>query len=204
VPRVPPNVQFEIDDIEEEWTFSKPFDFIHARYLAGSVRDWKKLASQCFKYLTLIGTLCFYRAYFLRHLKPGGWVEFKDWDTRAHDSTGSRDIRDNYVKLWHDEVIGACNDLGVTPYPALIIKDVATDAGFTNLHERIFPVPVGAWPKDKKLKLIGKFYEITVDEGAPAMSLRLLTQTRNWSVEEVHALNARFRKDMKSYPFYHK
>jgi hypothetical protein len=141
---------------------------------------------------------------FPRHLKPGGWVEFKDWDTRAYDSSGTRDIPNNYVKQWHEEVIGACNDLGVTPYPALIIKDVATAAGFTNLQEKVFQVPVGSWPKDKKLKLIGRYYGVTVDEGAPAMSLRLLTQVRKWTADEVHVLNARFREEMKTFPFYHK
>jgi hypothetical protein len=36
--------------MEEDWTFSTPFDFIHARYLAGAVFDWRKLAKQCFEY----------------------------------------------------------------------------------------------------------------------------------------------------------
>ena len=35
---VPPNVRFEIDDFEEEWTFGRDrFDFVHARLLIGSV-----------------------------------------------------------------------------------------------------------------------------------------------------------------------
>lgn len=36
---VPPNCSFEIDDIEKEWTWSKPFDFIFSRTLAGSFSD---------------------------------------------------------------------------------------------------------------------------------------------------------------------
>jgi len=184
---VPPNVQFEIDDMEEEWTFSAPFDFIHARYLAGAIFDWGKLAKQCFD-----------------NLKPGGWVEFKDWDVRAHDPSGSRDLPDNYVKRWHDEVIGACVELGTSPSPALVIKDVASAAGFINIQERVFEVPVGPWAKDKQKKLIGAFYGVTLDEGAPGMSMRLLTQTRGWSTGEVNVLIAKFREDIKRFPFYHK
>ena len=60
---VPPNVQFEIDDVEDGWTYQKPFDYIHSRYMAGSIRDWRGLISQC--YHTLF---------------PGGWVEFDDFD----------------------------------------------------------------------------------------------------------------------------
>jgi len=184
---VPPNVRFEIDDYEEEWTFSQPFDFIHARYLAGAVYSWEKLVKQCYK-----------------HLKPGGWVEFKEWDVRPHSSSGSLDIPDNYVKKWHDEVIGACNEIGINPHPALAIKDVVTAGGFTDIHETMYEVPVGGWAKDKKKKTIGRFYGLTLYEGAPAISLRLLTQVRGWSTAEVDVLIAKFREDMKTFPFYHK
>lgn len=41
--RVPPNVQFEIEDANDEWTYApNSFDFIHARTLAGSIFDWNK------------------------------------------------------------------------------------------------------------------------------------------------------------------
>ncbi|KAF5516488.1 Secondary metabolism regulator LAE1 [Colletotrichum siamense] len=33
----PPNVKFEIDDIEEPWTFSQPFDYIHSRIITSSL-----------------------------------------------------------------------------------------------------------------------------------------------------------------------
>jgi cyclopropane fatty-acyl-phospholipid synthase-like methyltransferase len=65
---VPPNVSFEVsvnlllastclcrltirqvEDIEEPWTFSRPFDYIHARYLANAIRDWPNLVHQCFE-----------------------------------------------------------------------------------------------------------------------------------------------------------
>jgi ubiquinone/menaquinone biosynthesis C-methylase UbiE len=37
---VPPNLKFEIEDFTEEWTFpGNTFDYIHMRYLYGSVPD---------------------------------------------------------------------------------------------------------------------------------------------------------------------
>jgi hypothetical protein len=92
----------------------------------------------------------------------------------------------------------------VEPCPGLILKDVATKAGFTRIQEKVLPVPVHSWPKDKKLKLIGRFYGLTLDEGAPAISMRLLTQVRGWTADEVHVLVARAREAMKKYQFYHK
>jgi hypothetical protein len=49
ITRVPPNARFEVDDIEEEWTFSGNFDFIFSRFMTGSIRDWPKLFQQGFK-----------------------------------------------------------------------------------------------------------------------------------------------------------
>ena len=47
--RVPPNVLFEVDDVEAEWPDREPFDFIHSRYMCGSIEDWQKLLGQAFR-----------------------------------------------------------------------------------------------------------------------------------------------------------
>lgn len=46
---VPPNLTFQIDEFDDEWTYSRSFDYIHARLLAGRVRDWPRLMRQCFE-----------------------------------------------------------------------------------------------------------------------------------------------------------
>lgn len=46
---VPPNTEFFIDDLESDWTFVNPFDFIYVRMLTGSIRDWPKLVGQAFQ-----------------------------------------------------------------------------------------------------------------------------------------------------------
>ena len=46
---VPPNLTFEIDDIESEWSFSTGFDLIHSRHMDFAIADWGKLVKQCFK-----------------------------------------------------------------------------------------------------------------------------------------------------------
>jgi hypothetical protein len=49
---VPPNVNFYIDDLEDEWTYSSKFDFIFSRFMTGSIKDWKKYLAQCFEYVS--------------------------------------------------------------------------------------------------------------------------------------------------------
>ncbi|KAJ4172517.1 hypothetical protein NW754_002718 [Fusarium falciforme] len=46
---VPPNVSFFVDDVEEEWTYTSPFDFIYLRAMTGSIRNWPKLFSQAYQ-----------------------------------------------------------------------------------------------------------------------------------------------------------
>lgn len=37
---VPPNCQFEVDDLEKEWTWTKPFDYIFSRMMIMSFASW--------------------------------------------------------------------------------------------------------------------------------------------------------------------
>ena len=58
---IPPNCKFEIDDYNSEWTFSQNFDFIHARGLAGTSKDYPAIVKQAY-----------------HALNPGGWLEMID------------------------------------------------------------------------------------------------------------------------------
>ncbi|KAK5016777.1 hypothetical protein LTR16_003075 [Cryomyces antarcticus] len=49
---VPPNLQFEVDDLEEEWLY-KPnsFDFIHVRFMFLAIKDYPAMLEQAYKYV---------------------------------------------------------------------------------------------------------------------------------------------------------
>jgi hypothetical protein len=50
--RVPPNLQFQIDDCELDWTFEKEsFDYIHIRGLQLSIKDWPRFLKQAYQYV---------------------------------------------------------------------------------------------------------------------------------------------------------
>jgi hypothetical protein len=46
--RVPPNVKFEVDDVEQPWVHDK-FDYIFSRYMSTSILDWPKLVENVFE-----------------------------------------------------------------------------------------------------------------------------------------------------------
>lgn len=48
---VPPNCAFEVDDIEEDWTYKSKFDLIFLRMMTGSLSDWPRCFKQCYEYV---------------------------------------------------------------------------------------------------------------------------------------------------------
>ncbi|TVY27816.1 Secondary metabolism regulator LAE1 [Lachnellula hyalina] len=173
---VPPNVSFEVDDIERPWEFSRPFDFIHCRYLAGSIVDWPRLVAQAFQFT-----------------KPGGWVEFQDFDMQFYSTDGTF-VPGSPPNVWTDEVIAAIKVFGREPEPGPKLEQWVRDAGFENVNHRLIPIPVGMWPKDKRMKEIGACDLSMFLEGLEGISLRAFTNARGWSPEEVLAFLPSVRK----------
>ncbi|KFY83898.1 hypothetical protein V500_09805 [Pseudogymnoascus sp. VKM F-4518 (FW-2643)] len=176
---VPPNVQFEVDDMEQEWTFKTPFDLIHVRFLACSIMDWPKLARQCYT-----------------HTKSGGWVEFKDWDLHITSPDNSLP-KDSYLYQYHKLVEDAIAKMHREYAPGPNLKKWAEEAGYVNVTERIIPLPIGVWPKDKELKEIGAWNYLCLIEGLEAICMRLFTAVLEWSAEEVLVFLTKVRSELK-------
>ncbi|KAL1994794.1 hypothetical protein VTN49DRAFT_981 [Thermomyces lanuginosus] len=174
---VPPNVKFLVDDIESEWAYEdKPFDFIHARYLAVSIRDFAKLIKQCY-----------------RSVKPGGWVEFQDWDGYPYSEDGSLD--DTGLQRYFNEAYGAFEKAGYEVRPGPKLEEWFRDAGFVNIHVEKFIVPHGVWPKDRHLKKVGAWMQAQAEAGFEGGALAALTRYKNWTKEEVMVLASQARTD---------
>ena len=47
--RVPPNVKFQIDNIEHPWTYRQKFDFIFGRYLMMALKDYFAVIKQSYE-----------------------------------------------------------------------------------------------------------------------------------------------------------
>ncbi|BDD61381.1 hypothetical protein MPDQ_001215 [Monascus purpureus] len=177
---VPPNVQFEVDDIESDWAFKTPFDFIHSRYMSSAVKSWPRLFQQTFE-----------------HLKPGGYFEFLDFDFNYRSDDGSvKETHDMYINA--AEYIRAANILGQEPCPGPKLKAWAEDAGFVNIKERRLKIPSGPWPKDPTLKELGAWHQIQALEGIEAWTMGLFTRVLGWSPEEVQVHLAKARKDIQN------
>jgi hypothetical protein len=72
--RVPSNVRFIIDDLNQEWSFpADSFDFIHVRGLAGCVDDWSELLGQCYEYVPNSGKLDLWNVLTVTQPSQAGW-----------------------------------------------------------------------------------------------------------------------------------
>ena len=50
---IPPNVEFIVDDIEDEWAYPTNFDFAHLRFTGICIQDNAKLLSSIFQSVPL-------------------------------------------------------------------------------------------------------------------------------------------------------
>ncbi|KAL2851336.1 S-adenosyl-L-methionine-dependent methyltransferase [Aspergillus pseudodeflectus] len=174
---VPPNVSFIIDDVEKPWVQGEPYDFIHCRYMAGSIKDWPRLIEQCYA-----------------NLKPGGWLELQETTNRPYSEDGSLKP-DSYINKMMDGLIEACDKIGRTMDPAPSFEKWVNQAGFNKVSKQTVKLPVGVWPKDSRLKECGVLMRANLVEGVEAFTAALFGEVLKWPREEVEALNASVRAE---------
>jgi len=135
---VPPNVKFQVDDVEEDWTFEKnKFDLINIRNLVGSVRDWKKLFTQIYD-----------------HIKPGGFIEFTDFDIRSQYSDDGTLREDGPTRAYYRQLWVAMEKSG-TATRTDIFEGLLKEVGFEDVTVVTQKIPVKPWTKNARLKELG-------------------------------------------------
>lgn len=85
-----------------------------------------------------------------RNLKPGGWIEFQDFEALPYSEDDSVTPDNHLIKMLR-HLGEACDKVGRTLNPGPFLKGWVEQAGFTKINEQIFKLPIGAWPKDRRL-----------------------------------------------------
>lgn len=164
---VPPNVFFEVDDAREEWTYSKPFDFIHIRGLAGAFFDWSTVYTEARK-----------------HLRQGGQLEVADFGFINDPNTAP----DSYLSIFNGACKSAAEKAGKPIGLDHLRKAVVEGSGLSVARSRVMDVPLGTWDPDPRKKISGRMALISALEGLEPMSLRLLTKYMDWTEEQVREI----------------
>jgi SAM-dependent methyltransferase len=173
---VPPNLQFMVDDVEQDWDEPDKYDYIHCRNVVGSIKDWPRLVRQMYE-----------------SLKPGGWVELQGFVNQPYSQDKTLSSNNPLAQLM-DGLREAGEKRDRNMEPAASFKRWAQSTGFVEVDERRFKLPVGTWPKDPKLNAIGAFMAETFSRGVGGITAVPFRDVLRWSREEVEVLNANVRR----------
>ncbi|TGZ80745.1 S-adenosyl-L-methionine-dependent methyltransferase [Ascodesmis nigricans] len=137
---VAPNVYFELDDLEKEWTFAENhFDYIHSRNVGAGIRNWERYLRQMYK-----------------HCKPGGYVEVSEHCYNDLDCDDGSMPDDSPFLLYIRTMGQSLEKMGMNPNLDLSgYKRLLADAGFVDIEAHTFKCPVGSWPREKKQQRLG-------------------------------------------------
>ncbi|KAL2108131.1 hypothetical protein VUR80DRAFT_4249 [Thermomyces stellatus] len=181
---IPPNVTFVVDDVEDDWTFSAPFDFIYSRFLTGSIKNWPRFFRQSFE-----------------NLNPGGYIELLDsiYPVISDDGTLPPD---SALRRWSEITNNAFRDSGRSLDTALNYEQQLAEAGFVNICVIREKWPTNRWPRDKKYKQLGIWALENCLSGLSSWTLAIFTRPKSenglgWSREEVEVFLADVRRDLK-------
>ncbi|MBE3043605.1 methyltransferase domain-containing protein [Candidatus Bathyarchaeota archaeon] len=170
-----------MDDFTQSWTFPlDSIDFVHLRYMIGSVKDWPALFREAYK--------C---------IKPSGYIE--SFDPRGiYESDDGTVKQGSAMEQWGEFLDAGGKAMGQSF--RVVDEDVQRlgleEAGFVNIEYRDIKVPTGTWPKDPDLKQAGlcAYYAVSSDvEGHMVYMAELL----GWSMEEVYVYAAHIRRELR-------
>lgn len=122
---VPPNLQFEVDDVEDEWPYSQPFDYVHIRNMGASIADWAKLCAQSYE-----------------HMTPGSWIEIQEHAIEMFSE--DKEVPEN-ITQWLEKMEEGAKTFGKEMNIAKRVKGFVEGAGFENVKEDRYKVRIPMW-----------------------------------------------------------
>jgi SAM-dependent methyltransferase len=179
---VPPNVKFYVDDIEGEWTYGpdEKFDFVHGRALGGSIMDFARLYRRIYD-----------------NMEPGGWVEMQEYETEFFSNDDPTLSNMPNCKRLGNLVNEASEKAGAFFMIVQEQKQKLIEAGFEDVREDIYKVPVGLWAKGRKLKELGLFQREHVKLSFDSFAPGLLGRVLGWSKDEYTILVAEANRELR-------
>ncbi|KAK2029168.1 methyltransferase [Colletotrichum zoysiae] len=188
---VPSNCKFQIDDFEQTWTWPLDhFDLIHGRNLESCISDVPKFFEQAFA-----------------HTRPNGWIEIKEFDPELRSQ--SKELTDDHIfRKWYTNLVTAASRLGKEPEATRngVITNAMIQAGYVDVVERKWKIPVGGWSADPKLKHLGQCTLEFIDQSLEGFGLFLLKEVMGFTYEEVIVMASKVRaamRDRKNQTYYY-
>ena len=177
--RIPPNCSFEVDDFESNWVYSRHFDYVHGRELAGSVENFDRLFTQAYN-----------------NLKPGGYLEMQSFRIELFSENNNLEKLDKYTE-WIQLLHEASARFGKVMTNMDDWPNMMSNAGFRDIKIDIIKVPMSPWPNGQTQKEIGEFMEIELRQALHSYTLALFCRVLDWRKKNVDALLASVKAELK-------
>lgn len=133
------------------------------------------------------------------NLAPGGWIEQMEFDVRVHSDDNSL-APEKALAGWGNNFIGCSERAGRSLTTQETMRSAIEKAGFLDVHEQLYKVPMGPWPKDRVLKEVGMLNYHHWKTGLEGYAMWLLTKfgaPSPWTKEEVAVYLAKVRGELK-------
>lgn len=178
---VPPNVSFYVEDSyvtpypatflasvlplltpfcsSQPWDYTEKFDYIHTRTTAGCWSSFQEqVAEQAFE-----------------SLNPGGYFESQEYDAIVACDDETLDPEGPLARWFHD--LRVASDAMDRPVVlAATLRKTYEEVGFVDIQERIFKMPMNGWPKNERLKDLGRMWERNFLTGLSGFSFTLFNR----------------------------
>ncbi len=128
-------------------------------------------------------------------LNPGGWVESQETIIYFQSVDGS--IEGTALQRWNALLLQGIQRTGRSATEALRCKAYLAEAGFVNLHEKKFAVPMNTWAKGKDQKAVGAMQMANNLEGIDAFTMTVFTRALGWTPADVEKLVVDVKRDMQ-------
>lgn len=121
-----------------------------------------------------------------------------EFDVRVYSDDGS--LKPHHLLAgWGDNFIGCSDRAGRSLKTQETMKAAIEKAGFVDVQEHLYKVPMGPWPKDQVLKEAGRINYLHWSAGLEGYAMWLLTKfgaPEPWTKDEVQVYLAGVRKEL--------
>ncbi|RMJ24856.1 Methyltransferase [Aspergillus sp. HF37] len=97
-----------------------------------------------------------------------------------------------WARLLNEACRAFGKEFGVTKH----YKQWMIDAGFKNVKEEVYKVPINPWPEDRQMKELGRYSQVNALESMESYSLALFTRVLGWKPQEVQVFLAGVRQEL--------
>jgi hypothetical protein len=108
-------------------------------------------------------------------MASGGYIEQVELDIRPKSEDGSLPA-DSILFQWNTIGVNWARATGKTFFVANAVKEQIANAGFVDVVEQIFKLPLGPWSSDDRFKNIGRFFLQFWREGMEGWVMAIATR----------------------------